>query len=152
MSSAGQSSAEQPHGRWTLSIVTGAAICFGLLLVLAPGMASTLFGVLVFGPSGFPSEFGDEALAYVRLAHAVIGAVMVGWCSGWAACHWPTATRRPGRRSHCQSEAGSFSIAPSPCSRATGRTQHSTACSAARSSQAWPPPARVEGTESKQFR
>lgn len=69
------------HDGWTtyLSVVTVGVICFGAALVLAPDVGSALFGTLVYGRSGFPAEFTDEALAYVQLSHAVIGAMMVGW-------------------------------------------------------------------------
>ena len=72
-----------PRRRWLryLSFVTSAMICFGGVLVVLPQLTQALFGWMVFGGSGFPSTFSAEALHYVRLAHAVIGAVMVGWFS-----------------------------------------------------------------------
>lgn len=65
--------------RW-LTVVVAATGAFGGVLVLAPGLTSDGFGRLVYGPGGFPDSFGPAA-GYLELAHAVIGAVMVGWAA-----------------------------------------------------------------------
>jgi hypothetical protein len=54
-------------------------VLFGLVLVLLPGLTQSLFGLMVYGRQGFPPSFAPEALDYVRLAHAVMGASIVGW-------------------------------------------------------------------------
>lgn len=70
-----------PPASWVryLLLVTTATICFGAVLVLAPGPTEALFGHLTFGRSGFPATFSTAALDYIRLAHAVLGAEIVGW-------------------------------------------------------------------------
>jgi hypothetical protein len=62
-----------------LSVVTSGMIAFGAVLVLLPGVTEAGFGAMVYGRSGFPAAFTAPTLDYVRLAHAVLGAVMVGW-------------------------------------------------------------------------
>ena len=51
----------------------------GLLLVLAPGAARALFGWMLHGDTGHVDGFGDAAVRYVDLLHAVLGSVLVGW-------------------------------------------------------------------------
>lgn len=70
-----------PPRQWIgyLSLVTGLSLSFGAVLVALPQVTQDAFGWMVFGSSGFPPTFSIDALAYVQLAHAVIGAVMVGW-------------------------------------------------------------------------
>ena len=74
--------AASDSGRFWLSwlrVATILLIAFGLFLVVAHGLASQGFSLLVYSSSGRISEFGDEAADYISLAHAVLGAVMVGW-------------------------------------------------------------------------
>lgn len=52
---------------------------FGLLLVIAPDAARQGFSQLVYANLTAIDTFGAEAARYIALAHAVIGAVMVGW-------------------------------------------------------------------------
>ena len=69
-------------GRFWLSwlrVATILLIAFGLILVVAHGLAMQGFSLLVYSSSGRISEFGAEAADYIALAHAVLGAVMVGW-------------------------------------------------------------------------
>ncbi len=54
-------------------------IAFGLLLVIAPGLARQGFSLLVFSSADRISDFGPEAASYIELAQAVMGSVMVGW-------------------------------------------------------------------------
>ncbi|MFM8527766.1 MAG: hypothetical protein ACKOPI_07700 [bacterium] len=70
-----------PNRFWLnwLTVVTAGVIAFGLFLVVAPGPASQGFSLLVFSSADRISEFGSEAESYIELAHAVMGAVMVGW-------------------------------------------------------------------------
>ena len=62
-----------------LALVTVGVIAFGLLLVVAPGLARQGFSLLVFSSADGIAEFGSEAASYIELAHAVMGSVMVGW-------------------------------------------------------------------------
>ena len=62
-----------------LTVVTLGVIVFGLFLLTAPMLARQWFSVLVYSSSDRITDFGPEAVAYIELAHAVMGAVMVGW-------------------------------------------------------------------------
>lgn len=70
-----------PRKLWInwLAAVSSGVIAFGLLLVLAPGLARQGFSLLVYAEPTLIDSFGDEQVRYVSLAHAVIGGVMVGW-------------------------------------------------------------------------
>ncbi|MEW6204208.1 MAG: hypothetical protein AB1516_02690 [Pseudomonadota bacterium] len=64
--------------KW-LTYTTEFTVLFGLLMVLAPGLTQQGFGLLVFqNPAQF-TAFDPQASAYIELAHAVMGSVMVGW-------------------------------------------------------------------------
>ena len=52
---------------------------FGLMLVIAPEAARKGFSQLVYANLTAIDTFGAEAARYIALAHAVFGAVMVGW-------------------------------------------------------------------------
>jgi hypothetical protein len=54
-------------------------VLFGLFMVLAPGLTQQAFGLLVFQNPAQISTFDSQATAYIELAHAVMGSVMVGW-------------------------------------------------------------------------
>lgn len=62
-----------------LSAASAGVVLFGLVLVLAPGLARQGFAWLVYAAPARIDGFGAEAVRYIGLAHAVIGAVMVGW-------------------------------------------------------------------------
>lgn len=62
-----------------LTAVTIGVLLFGLFLIVAPSLGRDGFSLMVYGSTGRISEFGDEAARYIELAHAVMGAVMVGW-------------------------------------------------------------------------
>lgn len=64
--------------RWLQAVAVG-VIAFGLLLVLAPGLARQGFSLLVYADTAGIDAFGDTAVRYVGLTHAVIGGLMVGW-------------------------------------------------------------------------
>jgi hypothetical protein len=51
----------------------------GAFLVAAPMHAQRAFSLLVYFEAGRVEDFGPEALRYIKLAHAVMGALMVGW-------------------------------------------------------------------------
>ena len=63
---------------WLQAAAVG-VIVFGLALVLLPGPARQGFAWLIYGSPDAIDRFGAEAVRYIGLAHAVIGAVMVGW-------------------------------------------------------------------------
>jgi len=54
-------------------------VLFGLLMVLAPGLTQQAFGLLIFQNSEQFAAFDPQATAYIELAHAVMGSVLVGW-------------------------------------------------------------------------
>lgn len=62
-----------------LRLATVGVIAFGLFLVVSPALARQGFSLMIYSSSGRIAGFGDEAADYVGLAHAVMGAVMVGW-------------------------------------------------------------------------
>lgn len=70
-----------PRPFWVLwlSVACSGVAAFGLLLVLAPKLAAQGFSVLVYAQPERIAGFGKEALEYIQLAHAVLGAVMFGW-------------------------------------------------------------------------
>lgn len=54
-------------------------MALGLSLALAPGLARAGFALLIYGDAGRITAFGAEAVAYIALLHAVLGAVIFGW-------------------------------------------------------------------------
>lgn len=62
-----------------LRVATILMIAFGLLLVIAPGVSSQGFSLMVYSSADRIGEFGADPSDYIELAHAVMGAVMVGW-------------------------------------------------------------------------
>lgn len=64
--------------RW-LVVVTLGVMVFGLLLVVAPGLAREGFSLLIYGDGQQIATFGSRATQYIGLVHAVLGAVMFGW-------------------------------------------------------------------------
>jgi len=74
-------SSERPTSfwfQWLHTVAIGVAI-FGLALVLAPRLSCEGFSLLVYADPSRIAAFGSEAVAYIALAHAVLGAVMFGW-------------------------------------------------------------------------
>ncbi len=71
----------QPARFWTnwLLVASVGVIAFGLVLVAAPGVTRQGFSLLVYGSPDALDAFGSEQAQYISLAHAIIGAVMVGW-------------------------------------------------------------------------
>lgn len=69
-----------PDSAWrSLALVVAALAAFGVALVLLPGPITTLFAWIAYGSTGAVHAFGPDALAYVQLVHAILGAVTVGW-------------------------------------------------------------------------
>ena len=65
---------------WRILVgVTAALMLFGLALVVMPNLALQGFSLLIYGASAHLNTFGAEAVAYISLVHAVLGAVMFGW-------------------------------------------------------------------------
>lgn len=64
--------------RWLVVVTVGVAL-FGISMVLAPGLIRDLFSLLMFSSPGHIDSFGAPAVAYISLAHGVMGAVMFGW-------------------------------------------------------------------------
>ncbi len=52
---------------------------FGVTLVVARALALEGFSLLVYGDPKHIAAFGAEAVEYIALVHAVLGAVMFGW-------------------------------------------------------------------------
>lgn len=66
---------------WTawLAVVAGAALAFGLALVLLPEPMARAFGGLYLSDPDAIALFGQEAARFVTFVSAVMGAVMAGW-------------------------------------------------------------------------
>ncbi len=64
--------------RWLVAVTIGLMV-FGLGMILAPGLARKGFGLLVYASADHIATFGAQAVAYISLVHAVLGAVMFGW-------------------------------------------------------------------------
>jgi hypothetical protein len=62
-----------------LRIATVFTIAFGLFLVVAPALSRQGFSLMVYSSADRIGGFGSAAADYIELAHAVMGAVMVGW-------------------------------------------------------------------------
>lgn len=63
---------------WLLG--AAALVCAtGLLMVLLPSMPLKLFGMLLYGSAQALPALGSQAIPYLSLVHAVLGAVLVGW-------------------------------------------------------------------------
>lgn len=64
--------------RW-LVLVSMGVLMFGLILVIFPNLTLQGFSLMIYSSATRLSEFGEPAVSYIRLVHAVLGAVMVGW-------------------------------------------------------------------------
>jgi len=65
---------------WRLLVATTAGLMlFGLVLVVMPGFTLQAFSLMVYASAAHLNTFGPEALAYIRLVHAVLGSLMFGW-------------------------------------------------------------------------
>jgi hypothetical protein len=75
------SAQDPPATFWVnwLTVVAAGVSVFGLMLVLLPDLAAAGFSLLVYADSAQISSFGHQAVAYIALAHAVLGSIMVGW-------------------------------------------------------------------------
>lgn len=64
--------------RW-LVVMTVVVMLFGIGMVVAPGLTRQAFGWLVYASPDRIGAFGADAVAYISLVHAVLGAVLFGW-------------------------------------------------------------------------
>ena len=67
-----------PGGTALAAVALGFAL-FGAALVLLPEPVTSLFAWIVYGSADRVAAFGPDAVAYVQLVHAILGAVTVGW-------------------------------------------------------------------------
>jgi hypothetical protein len=61
-----------------LTVIVGLAV-FGAALVLLPGTVTRLFAWIAYGSAERVVAFGPDAVAYVQLVHAILGAMTLGW-------------------------------------------------------------------------
>jgi hypothetical protein len=64
--------------RWLVAANT-MVILFGGGMVLVPNLLMQFFSLVFYASPLALSSFQAEAAAYIRFAHGIIGAVMVGW-------------------------------------------------------------------------
>lgn len=64
--------------RWLVTANVG-VILFGLAQVLLPNLVRQGFSLMVFGSASYIDSFPLDAIRYITLTHAVMGAVMIGW-------------------------------------------------------------------------
>lgn len=64
--------------RW-LTLACCGVIVFGAVMVVAPTLTRQGFAWLLHGAPSALDAFGPQPVRYLGLAHAVIGAVMIGW-------------------------------------------------------------------------
>lgn len=62
-----------------LVLTTAGLMVFGLVLVLMPSVAEQMFSLLMYASASQVQAFGPDAVAYIRLVHAVLGCVLFGW-------------------------------------------------------------------------
>lgn len=54
-------------------------IVFGAAQSLLPNLVRQGFSLMVFGSAAYIDTFPPDAIRYITLAHAIMGAVMIGW-------------------------------------------------------------------------
>lgn len=64
--------------RWLVAAVIGVML-FGIAQVLFPNIARQGFSMMVFGSAFHVDTFPQDAIRYITLTHAVMGATMIGW-------------------------------------------------------------------------
>jgi hypothetical protein len=62
-----------------LTYTTIFTMLFGLFMVVAPGLTTQGFGLLIFQNAQQFNAFDPLAVRYIELAQAVMGSLMVGW-------------------------------------------------------------------------
>lgn len=66
--------------KWLIAVAVY-IIVFGLFLLMFPDLTIQGFSLLVYADSTAMSGFSSVAVAYIKLVHAVLGAVMIGWAT-----------------------------------------------------------------------
>jgi hypothetical protein len=66
-------------GRALLLAAIAGLAAFGAALVLLPDPVARLFGWIAYGSADRVAAFGPDAVAYIQLVHAILGAMTVGW-------------------------------------------------------------------------
>ena len=66
--------------KWLIAVAVY-IIVFGLFLLMFPDLTVKGFSLLVYADSTTISGFSSVAVAYIKLVHAVLGAVMIGWAT-----------------------------------------------------------------------
>ena len=64
--------------RW-LVIADISVMLFGLMQSLFPNLVRQGFSLMVFGSASYIEAFPQDAIRYITLTHAVMGATMIGW-------------------------------------------------------------------------
>lgn len=62
-----------------LTAVTVGMMVFAFVMAVTPYVSDVLFSWMIFGETGQPESFTNQAADYVVFSHAVLGAVMFGW-------------------------------------------------------------------------
>jgi hypothetical protein len=63
---------------WLVSVTAG-VILFGIGMVVMRGPTRHAFSLLAYATPSRIDGFGESAVAYAGLAHAVLGGVLIGW-------------------------------------------------------------------------
>ncbi len=66
-------------GTTALVAVIAGVVLFGATLVLLPEPVERLFAWIAYGSADRLDSLGPDAVAYVRLVHAILVAITVGW-------------------------------------------------------------------------
>lgn len=66
--------------RWLVLVSLGVSM-FGLTLVIFPILTLEGFSLMIYSSASRIGEFGEPAVSYIRLVHAVLGAIMLAWGS-----------------------------------------------------------------------
>ena len=64
--------------RWLVAADT-IVIVFGAAQSLLPNLVRQGFSLMVFGSASYVDTFPQDAIRYITLTHAVMGATMIGW-------------------------------------------------------------------------
>ena len=64
--------------RWLVAADIGVML-FGIAQALFPNLVRQGFSLMVFGSADYMETFPQDAVRYITLAHAIMGAVMIGW-------------------------------------------------------------------------
>jgi hypothetical protein len=62
-----------------MSYVGALFIVFGLSMVLLPTLTLQVFSLILYSDTQYLAQLAGNALSYLKLIHAVLGAVIAGW-------------------------------------------------------------------------